>query len=191
MSRLALILSLAFMFAGCSAHRDEAAGTRLTPLGASSDDKLANLKRAAQYPWKDDGRCAVQASSEKWATLVERCFDALDLSRIRFVDHKGVCSMAQAGTITADQAIRMVGICLLVQPELAVGAVLVIGVAAIAFAIVAEIEAVERARKPGCRCYCLKQGESPYTEFGRVASPGECATLCRNLKRGYTGSVCK
>lgn len=155
------------------------------------DDRLANLKRAARNPWRDDGRCAVQQASGGWATLVERCYDALERSRLRFVDREGVCPIAQAGLTTAGEAARLVGICLLVQPELVAGAVIVIGIVVVAAAIAAEIEAAERAKKPGCRCECLKVGESPYTEFGRVASPAVCAERCWALKRGYTGSVCK
>jgi len=117
-------------------------------IQAGNNNKLANLKRAAQYPWRDDGRCAVQESSGDWATLVEKCYGALDLHRIRFVDHKRVCPIAQAGVMSAEQATQLVGICLLVQPEVAIGVVIVIGAIVVAAAIVAEIEAVKNAKRP-------------------------------------------
>jgi hypothetical protein len=86
------------LLSSCSAHREGGNGNR-----------LANLKRAARLPWRDDGRCAVQESSEEWATLVEKCYDALDLSRIRFVDRKGICSTAQVGAISADKRYGWLG----------------------------------------------------------------------------------
>ncbi|HYV44653.1 MAG TPA: hypothetical protein VFA20_07305, partial [Myxococcaceae bacterium] len=47
------------------------------------DRRVSNLQRAATLPWVDDGRCAVREASGEWAVLVERCFHALDLGRIR------------------------------------------------------------------------------------------------------------
>ena len=125
MLRLVLPLLLVLTSAGCSAHGTrDAARARFYLPETASENRLANLERAARYPWQDDGRCAVRESSGDWATLIERCYDALDRSRIRFVDHQGVCSVAQAATIRAEDLVRMVGICLLVQPELAAGAVI-------------------------------------------------------------------
>ncbi len=83
------------------------------------------------------------------------------------------------------------GICLLVQPELAVGAVIVIGAVVVAAAIAAEIEAAQRAKKPGCYCLCLKVGVGPDIRHKRVASPEICAQLCLRDPDGFTGSVCK
>jgi hypothetical protein len=190
MQRLLLFLSIVIT-SGCSAHLGAATGTHTDTLLAGDDNRLTNLKRAARYPWLDDGRCAVQESSGDWATLVERCYDALNRTRIRFIDRKGVCSVAQAGVVTADEMTRLVGICLLVQPELAVAAVVIMGAVVIAAAIATEIEAAGRAKKPGCRCSCLKKGIGPFTDFGRVSSPAVCAELCRNHEGGYTGSICK
>lgn len=185
------MLVLIGLASSCHISRGAAVDRSAKHLDLSEYNRLANLKRAAQYPWNDGGRCAVRESSGKWAVLVETCYEALDLSRIRFEDKAAVCPLAQAGVITADQAMRVVGICLLVQPQLVVGAVIVIGVVVVAAAIAAEIEAAERSRKAGCRCSCLKKGEGPYTDFGRVESPAVCAQLCRDLDRGFTGSVCK
>jgi hypothetical protein len=39
------------------------------------------LERAAQYPWVDEGACAVREASNEWKILVERCYHALDLAR--------------------------------------------------------------------------------------------------------------
>ena len=94
-------------------------------------------------------------------------------------------------SITAGQAVRLVGICLLVQPELVIGAVVVIGVVVVASAIATELEAAKRIKKPGCRCLCLKPGFAPDSSFLRVASPEVCAKLCADAPNGFTGSICK
>jgi len=117
----------------------------MTRLLLMDGRRLANLERAARYPWTDEGRCAVREASGEWAALVERCYDALDRSRLRFVDEKGVCPVAQVGALNAADVTRLVGICLLIQPQLAVGVVVVVGAVVVAAAISAEIEAA-RAR---------------------------------------------
>ena len=48
--------------------------------------RLANLQRAALYPWTDDGQCVVREASNEWPILAERCFHALDRDRVRFRD---------------------------------------------------------------------------------------------------------
>ena len=171
------------------AHRDGTTPGHPVLPEAVSENRLANLERAAHYPWKDDGRCAVQEASGDWATLVERCYDVLDRSRIRFVDHQGVCPVAQADVIRAEELARLVGICLLVQPELVVGAVIVVGTFAVAAAILVEIEAA-RARKPGCYCSCVRRNDGPYP-LKRVPSAAVCEELCRNHPRGPMGAICK
>jgi hypothetical protein len=186
-----LVMAGMLLAVGCAAHRDDVLRSRADGEDAAASRRLVNLKRAAQYPWTDDGRCVVREAAGEWATLVERCYDALALSRIQFVDRQGICPVAQAGAIPAGDLVRLVGICLLVQPELAVGAVIIIGAVVVAAAIAAEIEAAERARKPGCYCKCLKVGEGPFIENGRVASPAVCAELCRKHPLGFTGSTCK
>lgn len=91
--------------------------------------RLANLNRADKYPWTDDGRCAVRESSGDWATLVENCYDDLDLKRIKFTNPPAVCALAQASAISLDEVQRLVGICVLVQPELIeIGAVIIVGI---------------------------------------------------------------
>lgn len=156
-------------------------------FGAGNGSKLANLERAAQYPWSDDGRCAVRESSGDWATLVERCFGALDLHRIRFVDHEGRCPIAQAGAMTADEVTQLVGICLLIQPEIAVGAVIVIGAVVVAVAISEAIDA-ERQKLP-CKCMCMGvdgrgKTHGPY-DNKRTKDRYACEQKC--LQDGYAG----
>ncbi|RKG93094.1 DUF6310 domain-containing protein [Corallococcus terminator] len=102
--------------------------------------RLGNLQRAAALPWTDDGRCVVQEASQPWPGVVERCFHALDTRRIRFRDTARRCSVASADAATLEM---MVGVCLLTQPELVVGAVVVIGLVVVAVAIHEEIEAYE------------------------------------------------
>jgi hypothetical protein len=106
--------------------------------------------------------------------------------------HRDSMTSVRAGPPDSDAAdvTRLVGICLLIQPQLAAGAVIVVGAVVVATAISAEIEAA-RAKKPGCRCKCLKEGDGAYFGFSRVASPAVCANLCRNHPNGYTGSVCQ
>lgn len=187
--RLFLLMVAFFLASGCAARRDSASGTRVRWPDTGVDHRLANLERAARYPWTDDGRCVVQEAFGDWATLVERCYDALDRSRIRFVDEQGVCPIAQVGAISAEDVTRLVGICMLIQPEIAVGAVIVIGAVVVAVAISAEIEAA-RAKKPGCYCKCFRENDGVYPE-GRVNSPAECADICQSHARGPMASICK
>ena len=84
--------------------------------------------------------------------------------------------MAQAGAIPADEALRLVGVCLLVQPELAVGAVIVIGAIVVAAAIVAEIEAAE-ARRP-CTCFCASPGVLLGDGTVKVKNKAACQRHC-------------
>jgi hypothetical protein len=106
--------------------------------------RIANLQRAAALPWRDEGQCVVQEASQPWPVVVERCFHALDTSRVRFNDTEGVCSVASAGALTVP---AMVGICLLSQPYLVVGAVVVIGVVVAATVIAQELEEHQRMRR--------------------------------------------
>ena len=129
---------------------------------APESRRLANLRRAAQYPWVDEGACAAREAGGEWRVLVERCYGALDLQRIQFRDVEHRCPVAQADAATLRV---MVGMCLLVQPELAVGAIIVIGVVVVGAAIVAEIaneEEIARsppmARNGRCDCICFVSG---------------------------------
>lgn len=160
---------------------------------------LENLRRAAQYPWVDEGSCAVREAAGEWRTLVERCYFALDLSRIQFQDIEHRCPVAQADVATVE---TVVGMCLLVQPELVVGAIIVIGVVVVASAIAAELakeQAIARvpvAAKP-CWCTCLGKVDPDWNprdpkHGNRFAEwqphPAECRTECIN--RGFRDSQC-
>ncbi|MGE6757157.1 DUF6310 domain-containing protein [Corallococcus interemptor] len=105
---------------------------------ASRSDKIANLRRAATLPWKDEGRCVVLEASRPWPEVVERCFHTLDTRRVRFRDTERQCPVATADAATLEM---MVGVCLLTQPELVVGAVVVIGVVVVGVAIAEALEA--------------------------------------------------
>ena len=109
--------------------------------------RWAHLQRAAALPWKDEGRCVVQEASHPWPVVVERCFHALDTRRVQFRDLEQRCPVALADAASVE---TLVGICLLTQPELVVGAVLVVGVVVVGFAIKAELDAYElRGNYPG------------------------------------------
>jgi hypothetical protein len=167
--------------------------------GQSENRRLENLRRAAQYPWVDEGHCAVREAAGEWRTLVERCYFALDLSRIQFRDIEHRCPVAQADAATMQ---AVVGMCLLVQPELVVGVIIVVGVVVIASAIAAEIEreqAIARvpvATKP-CWCTCLGPVDPSWNprdprHADRNAQwqphPAECRAECQN--RGFRASQC-
>jgi len=103
----------------CAGPGSQVASVKLVSAGNRS---LENLQRAAKLPWLDDGTCAVREAAGEWRMLAERCYHALDLSRIQFrdVDHR--CPVAQTN-VAAVQVV--VGICLLAALELAVDAVIV------------------------------------------------------------------
>jgi len=74
---------------------------------------------------------------------VESCYHSLDLDRLLFQDLGHQCGVANVDVASAQ---AMVGICLLVQPELIVGAIVVVGVVVLAAAIAAELEKPTRSR---------------------------------------------
>ncbi|MBZ4331056.1 DUF6310 domain-containing protein [Corallococcus sp. AS-1-12] len=106
----------------------------------SRSPRLANLQRAAALPWRDEGRCVVREASRPWSEVVEQCFPALDTRRVRFRDVEQRCPVATADAASLQM---VVGVCLLTQPEIAVGAVVVIGAVAVAVAIADALEAYE------------------------------------------------
>ncbi|HYO55308.1 DUF6310 domain-containing protein [Archangium sp.] len=108
---------------------------------AARDPRLANLQRAAELPWTDGGRCVVQEASQPWPMLVERCFHALEHDRIDFHDTTGRCAVASAGAAAVG-----IGLCVLVAPEIVVGAVIVTGVVVVGFAIKEALDAYELKR---------------------------------------------
>ncbi len=173
------LLSLA-----CAGPGSQTVRTKAAP----ESRRLVNLRRAAQYPWTDQGACVVREAAGEWKALVERCFQALDLSRIQFRDLKGQCPVAQEDAASVEEVVL---ICLLVQPELAVGAIVVVGVVAVASEISDEIEK-EEARAPvatkPCWCSCLGKPDPNWNpddpnhmnpNAGWRAHPAECRTECK------------
>jgi hypothetical protein len=127
-------IALLFLLSAC-------ATTKPSPeVSRAPDTRLANLQRAAALPWTDDGWCVVQYASGPWATVVERCFHALDTSRVRFHDTERRCPVASTDAASLQV---MVGMCLLVQPQIVVGAVIVIGAVVVAVAIHEELKAYQ------------------------------------------------
>jgi hypothetical protein len=102
--------------------------------------RFANLQRAAQYPWTDDGHCVVREASNEWPVLAERCFHALEHDRVKFRDVTGKCAVASAGAAAVG-----VGLCVFAAPGIVAGAVIVIGVVVVAVAIKEELDAYERS----------------------------------------------
>jgi hypothetical protein len=100
---------------------------------------FANLQRAAQYPWTDDGHCVVREASNEWPVLAERCFHALDHDRVKFRDVTGRCAVASAGA-----AVLGVGLCVFAAPKIIVGAVIITGVVVVAASIKEGLDAYER-----------------------------------------------
>ncbi|WP_439099219.1 DUF6310 domain-containing protein [Corallococcus exercitus] len=70
--------------------------------------------------------------------LVERCYRALDHDRLEFHDTTGRCAVA-----SADAAAVGLGFCVLAAPEIAVGAVIVLGVVVVGVAIKEALDAYE------------------------------------------------
>lgn len=126
-------LALLLLLSAC-ATTEPSPKERVTP-----NPRIANLQRAAALPWADDGQCVVQEASNEWPVLVERCFQALDHERIQFRDPTGRCAVASAGA-----AALGVGICVLVAPEIVVGAVIITGAVVVAVAIKEELDTYER-----------------------------------------------
>ncbi len=121
-------------------------GAQVAAEGPREDLVVTNLRRAAKLPWTDGGRCVVEEAGQLWADLVERCYHALDHERVRFRDTTGRCSVASAGAGALG-----IGLCVLTAPELAVGAVVIVGVVVVGFAISAALEAYEKRGRPQVR----------------------------------------
>ncbi|NVJ08836.1 hypothetical protein HUW63_26830 [Myxococcus sp. AM001] len=117
-----------------------ACATSAPPGGAHGGrgQRVANLQRAAALPWRDGGRCVVREASRPWPVLVERCYPALEHERLKFRDTTGNCAVASAGAAAVG-----VGLCVLAAPEIAVGAVIVLGVVVVAVAIKEALDAYE------------------------------------------------
>jgi hypothetical protein len=155
-----------------TSHRS--AAIRSDDLSSIVDVRTANLEHAARLPWTDEGACAVREAAGEWKMLAERCFHVLDHSRIQFRDVDGRCPVANADAATIQ---GMVGLCLLIQPELAIGAIIIVGVVIVGAAIAAELATV---KKPGCYCYCLNRGVGP-NPYARVEGAHVCRAYCRDV----------
>jgi hypothetical protein len=107
---------------------------------APPNRRIANLQRAAQYPWTDDGQCAVREASNEWEVLGRRCFHALDRTKVQFRDVTGRCALASAGA-----AVAGVALCVFVAPEIIVGAIIITSAVVVAGAIQEEIDAYKRS----------------------------------------------
>ncbi|NPC68966.1 hypothetical protein HPP05_04290 [Corallococcus exiguus] len=130
--RLRACIAILLFISGCAATEP------ITREPAARGRRSANLQRAAALPWRDDGRCVVREASEPWPVLVERCYPALDHDRVEVHDTTGRCTVA-----SADAATLGLGVCVLAAPEIAVGAVIVLGVVVVAVAIKEEFDAYE------------------------------------------------
>ncbi|RKH74353.1 DUF6310 domain-containing protein [Corallococcus aberystwythensis] len=128
--RFRACIALLLLLSACATP---ARGTRET-----RSQGLTNLERAARLPWADNGRCVVREASQPWPVLVERCYQALDHDRLEFHDTTGRCAVASAGAAAVG-----VGFCVLAAPEIAVGAVIVLGVVVVAVAIKEALDAYE------------------------------------------------
>jgi hypothetical protein len=131
----ALLLLLLLLLSAC-ATTEPSLGEMEAP-----NPRFANLQRAAQYPWTDDGHCVVREASNEWPLLAERCFHALDHDRVRFRDITGKCAVASS----AGAAAVGVGLCVFLAPEIIVGAVIIAGVVVVAVVIKEELDAYERS----------------------------------------------
>ncbi|QAT86495.1 hypothetical protein EJ065_4953 [Corallococcus coralloides] len=130
--RFRACIAILLFLSGCASTEP------LTKEPTARDRRIANLQRAAALPWRDDGRCAVREASQPWPELVERCYPALDHDRLEFHDTTGRCAVASTGA-----AAMGLGFCVLAAPEIAVGAVIVLGVVVVAVAIKEALDAYE------------------------------------------------
>jgi hypothetical protein len=106
-----------------------------------SSPRLANLQRAALYPWTDDGHCVVREASNEWPILAERCFHALERDRMRFRDVERKCAVASAAAAAVPVSVAL---CIFASPAVVTGAVVVIGAVVVAAAIQEGINTYQR-----------------------------------------------
>ncbi|MDC0710635.1 DUF6310 domain-containing protein [Stigmatella sp. ncwal1] len=105
--------------------------------------RLANLQRAALYPWADDGHCVVREASNEWPILAERCFYALERDRMRFRDVTKKCAVASAPAVAAAVPFAL-ALCVFASPAVVTGTVVVIGAVVVAAAIQEAINTHQR-----------------------------------------------
>jgi len=167
---------------GCSSSRDillpQRDEVRNDELGAI---RQKNLRKAAQYPWKDNGTCAVNQASGEWRDLVRICFAELDLSRIHFQDLQGRCAVANAVAAGIEE---LVGVCLIAQPEVAVGTVVIVGSVAVGSAIVLAMAGVLSVPQP-----CIHIGTKGEGS-GKVTCIYLCGEIQQYIPRRGTSAAC-
>ena len=116
----------------------------LDPLPGEPEDpspRLANLQRAALYPWTDDGQCVVREASNEWPILAERCFHALERDRVKFRDVTKKCAVASAAAAAVPMGVAL---CIFASPAVVTGAVIVISTVVVAAAIQEAIHTYQR-----------------------------------------------
>ncbi|MCY1017147.1 DUF6310 domain-containing protein [Pyxidicoccus sp. MSG2] len=144
---------LLFLFSACATTEP---GPK-APVARSP--RLANLQRAATLPWADDGQCVVHEASNEWPVLVERCFHALDHDKVRFRDPTGRCAVASAGA-----AAMGLGVCILVAPEIVVGAVIITSAVVVAVVIKEELDEYARRRRASPEAEASREPARPRPE---------------------------
>ena len=138
-------IALLFLLSAC-ATMDPSLGELEDPSPEEWVDPgptLANLQRAALYPWTDDGHCVVREASNEWPILAERCFYALERDRVRFRDVERKCAVASAPAAAAAVPVG-VALCIFASPAIVTGAVVVIGAVVVAAAIQEGINTYQR-----------------------------------------------
>lgn len=179
-ARNGITLLILIAGAGCSSHRVP------DSTKVSTDDrsyiKDANLAMAARYPWLDDGHCVVREASNDWSVMIERCFYALDLSRLRFVDREQRCPVAQ---LDNSAVMPQVALCLMLVPEVALVAVVVIGTVVVATAIAEAMAEHYRT----CR-FCMCARDNVLYGDEKVSTMNECIKFCQRRHPG-SKAICK
>ncbi|RKG76623.1 hypothetical protein D7W82_35110 [Corallococcus sp. CA049B] len=125
-------IGLLLFLSACATSTPDS-GTRGT-----RSQRRTHLQRAAKLPWTDGGRCVVREAAQFWPVLMEKCYRTLDHDRLEFHDTTGRCAVA-----SADAAAVGIGFCVLAAPEIAVGAVIVLGVVVVGVAIKEALDAYE------------------------------------------------
>ncbi|MBZ4333448.1 DUF6310 domain-containing protein [Corallococcus sp. AS-1-12] len=130
--RLRACIALLLFLSAC------ATSTPAPGIHGTRSQRLTNLQRAAKLPWTDGGQCVVREASRPWPVLVERCYRTLDHDRLEFHDTTGRCAVASTDAVAVG-----IGFCVLAAPEIAVGAVIVLGVVVVGVAIKEALDAYE------------------------------------------------
>ena len=108
----------------------------------------------------------MREAANAWSVLAERCYPALDHSRVRFQDVDGRCPVAAAPLIAVG-----VGVCLLAAAEFAAEVVVVTGTVMLAGELAVELGLLERGAsgtrdvvRPPAPAPALRVGSEPGAE---------------------------